>query len=134
MQLLYYLVIIFGSYLFYIVEKGVNPTVTSYDSAIWYSIVSMTTTGYGDIVPITAIGHIIGVIIILTGMSYMSLATATLAYSFIDLFKKESRKAIEKVERNTEEFKTQFQNHEKKLDKIIEKMDEIEKKMDENNK
>ncbi|MDD3985906.1 MAG: potassium channel family protein [Methanobacterium sp.] len=94
----------------------------------------MTTTGYGDIAPVTAIGHIIGVMIILTGMSYMSLATATLAYSFIDIFRKESRKAIEKVERNTEEFKIQFQNYEEKFDKIIDKMDEIEKKIDENNK
>lgn len=126
-----FLILIFGSYIFYIVEKGVNPTVTSYDSAIWYSIVSMTTTGYGDVVPVTSIGHIIGIIIILTGMSYMSLVTATLAYSFIDLFRKESRKTIEKVERNTEDFKTKLHNYEEKLDKII---DKIEKKMDENNK
>ena len=129
-----FLVLIFGSYIFYIVEKGVNPTVTSYDSAIWYSIVSMTTTGYGDIVPVTAIGHIIGVIVILTGMSYVSLVTATLAYSFIDLFRKESRKAIDKVGKNTEGFKTRFDNYEEKLDKILERMDEIEKKIDENKK
>jgi voltage-gated potassium channel len=129
-----FLILILGSYIFYLVEKGVNPTVTSYDSAIWYSIVSMTTTGYGDIVPVTAIGHIIGVIVILTGMSYVSLVTATLAYSFIDLFRKESRKAIEKVGKNTDGFRTRFDNYEEKLDKILERMDEIEKKIDENKK
>ena len=58
----------FGSFLFFLVEHGVNPEVPTYDSAMWYSIVSMTTVGYGDIVPITAIGRIIGIIIILTGI------------------------------------------------------------------
>ena len=76
------LVLIIGSLLFFLVERGVNPEVTSYESAIWYSLVSMTTTGYGDIVPITLPGQIIGVIIILTGMGYVSLVTATLAFSF----------------------------------------------------
>ena len=51
--LLLLLVLIIGSLLFFLVERGVNPEVTSYESAIWYSLVSMTTTGYGDIVPIT---------------------------------------------------------------------------------
>ena len=78
-----FLVLIIGSYLFFIAEHAVNPEVSTYESAMWYSIVSMTTVGYGDIVPITAIGRIIGVIIILTGMGYVSLVTATLAYSFI---------------------------------------------------
>jgi voltage-gated potassium channel len=129
-----FLVLIFGSYIFYLAEKGVNPTVTSYNSAIWYSIVSMTTTGYGDIVPVTLIGHIIGVVVILTGIGYLSLVTATLAYSFIDLFRKESRKEIDKLGKNTDEFKTKFDNYEEKLDKLLDRMDEIEKKIDKNEK
>lgn len=93
------LVLVFGSFLFFIVEHGVNPEVPTYDSAMWYSIVSMTTIGYGDIVPITAIGRIIGIIIILTGMLYLSLITATLAFSFIDFFRTESRKSADRVEK-----------------------------------
>ena len=92
-----FLVLIIGSFLFYIIEHGVNSNVPNYESAIWYAIVSMTTTGYGDIVPVNLSGRIIGIIFILTGMAYLSLATATLAYSFIDIFRTDTREALKEL-------------------------------------
>ncbi len=121
------LTLIIGSFLFYLVEHGVNPEVPNYESAMWYSIVSMTTVGYGDIVPITGIGKIIGIILILTGMGYLSLVTATLAYSFIDFFKTQSQKAADRVEKKVE-------NYEEKIDKLINTVDNLEKKLDEQKK
>ncbi|MCE5214286.1 MAG: potassium channel family protein [Methanobacterium sp.] len=130
-----FLVLIIGSTLFLLVEKGVNPEVTNFESAIWYALVSMTTTGYGDIVPVTLIGQLIGIIFILTGMAYVSLATATLAYSFIDLFRKESQKAQEKsnvrFQETSEDLKDSLKTHDEKIEKVLQRMDEIEKKMDE---
>ncbi len=117
------LVLLIGSYLFFIIEKSVNPEVPSFESAMWFSIVSMTTTGYGDITPVTFTGRIIAVILILTGMGYLSLVTATLAYSFIDLFRKESRKAGERLEKRAASY-------EEKVDDVMAKLDEIEKKLD----
>ena len=122
-----FLVLIIGSYLFFIAEHAVNPEVPTYESAMWYSIVSMTTVGYGDIVPITAIGRIIGVILILTGLAYVSLVTATLAYSFIDLFRKESHKAVDNVEKKVMKY-------EEKIDELLVKVDNLEKKIDDNNR
>ena len=121
------LVLVIGSFLFFIVERGVNPEVPNYESAMWYAIVSMTTVGYGDIVPITLVGRIIGVILILTGMGYVSLVTATLAYSFIDLFRKESHKAVDKVGQKVIDY-------EEKIDKLLLKVENLEKKIDETNK
>jgi voltage-gated potassium channel len=117
------MVLIIGSYFFFVVERGVNPGVSNYESAMWFSIVSMATVGYGDIVPYTNIGRIIAVIIILTGMGYVSLVTATLAYSFIDLFRKESRKASEKLQKRGE-------GYDEKIDELLEKLDKIDKKVD----
>jgi len=94
-----FLVLIIGSFLFYLFEHSVNPEVPNYESSMWYSIVSMTTVGYGDIVPVTGIGRIIGIILIVTGMGYLSIVTATLAFSFIEYFKTESRKAADEVEK-----------------------------------
>jgi voltage-gated potassium channel len=125
------LMLIIGSYIFFLVEKGVNPTVPSYESALWYAIVSMTTTGYGDIVPVTLIGHILGVLFILTGMGYVSLVTATLAYSFIDLFRKESRKAINNLGDTADGLKDSFSVNETKMDQVLKKLEELEKKIEE---
>lgn len=125
------LVLIIGSLLFFLVERGVNPEVTSYESAIWYSLVSMTTTGYGDIVPITFTGQVIGVIIILTGMGYVSLVTATLAFSFIELFRKASGKAADKLEKSVKGLENTMDMYDEKIDKVLKRMDEIEKKLDE---
>jgi len=117
------LVLIIGSFMFFIVERSVNPEVPNYESAMWFSIVSMTTVGYGDIVPVTLIGRILGVIIILTGMAYVSLVTATLAYSFIDLFRKESGQAVKKVEKRVIDS-------DDKIDELLVKIDELESKID----
>jgi voltage-gated potassium channel len=113
---------VFGSFLFFLAEHSVNPEVPTYESAMWYSIVSMTTVGYGDIVPITAIGRIIGIIIILTGMLYLSLITATLAFSFIDFFRAESRKSAERVEKRVIDY-------EKRIDQLINTVDELKEEI-----
>ncbi|MGF7117730.1 potassium channel family protein [Methanobacterium oryzae] len=124
---LLFLVLIIGSFLFFVIEHGVNPNVPNYESAMWYAVVSMTTTGYGDIVPINLSGRIIGVIFILSGMAYLSLTTATLAYSFIDIFRKDTREALK-------ELKDRNLMYEEKLDKLNTKLDKIDKKMDKKEK
>ncbi len=121
------LVLVVGSFLFFLVETGVNPEVPNYESAMWYAIVSMTTVGYGDIVPITLAGRIIGIIMILSGIGYLSLVTATLAFSFIDLFRKESHKAVDKVEKKV-------MNYEEKIDELLVKIDNLEEKIDDINR
>ncbi len=87
----------------------------------------MTTVGYGDIVPITSIERIIGIIIILTGMLYLSLFTATLAFSFIDFFRTESRKSADRVEKKVIDY-------EKKIDKLINTMDELKEEINKTKK
>ena len=82
----------------------------------------MATVGYGDIVPITFAGRIIGALLILTGMAYVSLVTATLALIFIEEFRKESKKAREKVQKRTLAY-------EKKIDVLLEKVDTNNKEL-----
>lgn len=50
------------------VEQGVGNIKTAED-ALWWSIVTITTVGYGDLYPVTNMGRIIAVVLIVTGIS-----------------------------------------------------------------
>lgn len=52
--------------------------------ALWWSIVTLTTVGYGDISPVTPGGRIIGVIIMFLGIGILGLFTATIASIFVE--------------------------------------------------
>jgi len=59
------------STIFYFVEPRSN--VESYPMAFWFSIVTMSTVGYGDIAPTTTLGYVIGFMLVVT--SVFALAT-----------------------------------------------------------
>lgn len=64
--------------------------------AIWWSLVTITTVGYGDLVPVTFWGRIIGIVFIFLGFTVFSTFTAFIASSFIDKKIKE-RKGLNKI-------------------------------------
>jgi len=52
--------------------------------AFWWSFVTITTVGYGDITPSTIGGRIIGVVVMVFGIGILGMFTATIASAFID--------------------------------------------------
>jgi len=50
-----------------LVERGTNPEIKSYFDVFWWWIVTSTTVGYGDIVPITVAGRIVAVVTMFSG-------------------------------------------------------------------
>lgn len=73
MLVVFSLVIILGSVM-YLVEKGQNGFNTIPDSIYW-SIVTITTVGYGDISPVTSTGKFIASIIMLIGYGIIAVPT-----------------------------------------------------------
>jgi voltage-gated potassium channel len=50
---------------------------------IWWAVVTVTTVGYGDVYPKSVGGRIIGIILMLVGISFLSLLTAAIASRFV---------------------------------------------------
>ncbi|WP_341995746.1 potassium channel family protein [Microbacterium sp. LWH7-1.2] len=56
-----------------------NASITTFDIAIWWSCVTVTTTGYGDYTPVTGAGRWVGVGLMFGGVALAGVITATLA-------------------------------------------------------
>ena len=54
----------------------------SLPNAMWWAVVTLTTTGYGDVVPLTAMGRIIGSLLMISGIAVLALMTGVLATGF----------------------------------------------------
>jgi voltage-gated potassium channel len=53
--------------------------ITSFGDAVWWSITTVTTVGYGDLWPVTGKGRVIAVLLMMGGISLVGVVTATLA-------------------------------------------------------
>ena len=76
----------------YFFEHRSNPDMyKNYGDAVWWSIVTVATVGYGDIVPRTEFGRIFASLTILSGVILISLFTATISSVFVARKIKESQ-------------------------------------------
>lgn len=55
----------------------------SFKDSLWWSIVTLTTVGYGDIVPKTGIGRLIASVVMLTGIGFLGALTGTISTYFL---------------------------------------------------
>ncbi|RMD54041.1 MAG: potassium channel protein [Nitrospirae bacterium] len=65
-------------------EKGLNHNINNVFDGLWWSFVTITTVGYGDIFPITVKGRIIAMFLMLTGIGLLGMFTATIATIFVE--------------------------------------------------
>lgn len=52
--------------------------------ALWWAVVTMSTVGYGDVFPVTTMGRIVGVAMMVVGVSMLGVVTATVAAWFLE--------------------------------------------------
>jgi voltage-gated potassium channel len=72
-------VVVFG-----IVERLVDPkTFHSVWLGMWWAVETVTTVGYGDIVPSQTSGKVIGAFLMLGGLSLLSVVTAAITSGFV---------------------------------------------------
>lgn len=73
-----------GAFGMYIFERDSSQSIKSYGDALWWSFVTVTTVGYGDISPSTNIGRVIACILMLSGIGFLSMLTSTVSAYFIN--------------------------------------------------
>jgi voltage-gated potassium channel len=83
LALLFALVLVIASVLAYLAEAKIQPdSFGSLADALWWTITTLTTTGYGDRVPITGFGRLLGGLVMVSGIILFALLAGLLATSF----------------------------------------------------
>ena len=63
----------------YFAERSGSGEIDSLDTAFWWAIATATTVGYGDAVPVTALGRGVGVVLMIVGIGTFAALTANVA-------------------------------------------------------
>lgn len=71
------------SYIFYLLENGINAKVNMFIDALWWGFATATTVGYGDITPVSTEGKILGIVLMLTGTALFATYTAMFAQTIL---------------------------------------------------
>lgn len=77
---------------------------------IWWAVVTMTTVGYGDLYPSSVQGRLIGIFVMLVGIAFLSVLTASIAARFIkiDTGSDEVLETLRRIEADVAEMKTRL--------------------------
>jgi voltage-gated potassium channel len=79
------IVLLCAGTLAYVLERDMQPaTFGSIPAALWWAVVTLTTTGYGDAVPITPAGRFVAGIVMISGISVFALLAGILANGFAE--------------------------------------------------
>ncbi|UCF64781.1 MAG: NAD-binding protein [bacterium] len=97
---LIFILCLVGAFLFSLIELSANPALNSFGEALWWVVVSITTVGYGDIVPVTPFGRMLAALIIFTGVALFSMFTAIISSIFVTQKLKEERGLKQIIEKN----------------------------------
>jgi Ion channel len=98
----------------------------TFGDGIWWAVVTLGTVGYGDIVPHTAWGRVLGSVVILAGVTFISFLTATVTSLFVTADQQElTGKTEERHAASEEETRVT-------LKLLLARLEAIEKKLDQN--
>ncbi|MGD9899197.1 MAG: TrkA family potassium uptake protein [Calditrichaceae bacterium] len=72
-------------------EEGINDQFKNFWDSIWWVFVTISTVGYGDKIPVTPVGRVLGVILMFFGVAMLSVVTATISSIFVSRMIREGK-------------------------------------------
>jgi voltage-gated potassium channel len=104
-----WVLLLLGSVALFWAEGHVQPEkFGSIPRALWWAIITLTTVGYGDVAPITALGKVLASIVALGGVALVAMPAGIMAAAFSDAMQKKREAELaqllaEKVEERVDE-------------------------------
>lgn len=88
--------------------------------ALWYTLQTVTTVGYGDKVPTEGIGRLVGATVMVVAVALISILTASITSTFVEAAQRRQRAGVEAQERDSAEALH------KQLDDVVARLAAIE--------
>ena len=74
-----------------VLERLIDPAFDTYPEALWFSVTTVTTVGYGDIVPESGAGRVVATALMLTGLGLIPLITSVVVSILVQQRSREAR-------------------------------------------
>ena len=98
-----------------ILELLIDSGINGFGNAMWWAIVTVTTVGYGDVVPETTVGRLVGAGLMLVGVSAIPIATSLVVSVFITRMQ-------EKLREQDSAERAEIIRHIERLEEMLERM------------
>ena len=105
-----------GGLLVTIVDRKDFPTL---GRGMWWAVQTVTTVGYGDVVPTTTEGRVIGTVVMVTGIGFLSVVTAAITATFVE----SARRRL--AARRRDPVAHELQRISERLDRIEARLDDV---------
>ena len=119
------LIIIFGGIGVFLAEhRHPGANITNLGDALWWAVVTIATVGYGDYYPVTAIGRVLAVFVMFSGIGIFVLLVGTLSQR--RLHRAESRlKPKTETGLLNDETKTAIKNKIQEIEKLTQEVNRL---------
>ncbi len=120
------ILVVLSADLFLLFETGADTKFRTFGDALWFSVVSVATVGYGDVYPQSTPGRILASILIIFGFSVFGLVTATISSYFVEQNIQSGRR---REKREHTELIEEEDTVEGKVDRLLQKINSLEKEV-----
>ena len=79
-----FFLIIISSCLVFFAEHNQNPEFSNIPATLWWAVVSLTTAGYGDMIPITFLGKLFASVVLMVGVALLALPAGIITAGFLE--------------------------------------------------
>ena len=124
------ILMLISSLLMYSAEHDAQPDVfRNAFSGLWWAVATLTTVGYGDIYPVTALGRLVGALIAFSGLAAVAIPTGIISSGLMESMSREKDEAGT-AKQESEDAKTDgiLREHSEMLKNISEKLSQIQEK------
>jgi len=115
------IVVFFG-----VLVAGVDPNIHNAWDGIWWALATVSTVGYGDVVPVTFLGRVIGGILVILGLGIFVVITA----NFLAIILREEVTGVKREEREVANILKEVHQLRKEQQELMQHMIDLKKRLD----